>query len=428
MQSSGFEDKLLSKLDKIDPDQVQGYLSRILTQKYFLQTIFDHLDEGIIVTNRKLVIFFVNRKARSMLGWPRDRILTGENLDLNLAADHPLHDTLIDLRNRPRAIEGFEFAHGLREERMLSLSTLPMRALGMGEPDDGGEDEELLILLLHDVTERYRRQAEQARARRLTSMATLTSGVAHEIKNPLNSLNIHAQILAGEIREAKNEGHPLELAKAERAVEVIMEETKRLSHIVEQFIQAARPGVLHSENCDPRPLIERLEKIFRPECERAGISLTVTIEPDLPQLFVDEQQIMQALRNLTRNAIEALAERQEQARRKNEAFEPRIDIQARLDGDYVSISVGDNGPGITEESLEHIFEPYFTTKFSGSGLGLMVVYRIVNEHRGTLHVDTRLGEGTCFIVSLPLHKRPIRLLGQQAVQTARITFEERKDS
>lgn len=415
MQPSGFEDKFLSKLGKLDPDLVQNYLARLLAQKNFLLTIFDHLDEGIIVTNRNLAIFYVNRKARSMFGWPRDRSFAGEDLEAHLADGHPLHDTIHSLRGHPWAIEGYEFASGPREERTLSLSTLPMRTQTAGEGTEE-EGEDLLIILLHDVTERYRRQSEQARARRLTSMATLTSGIAHEIKNPLNSLNIHAQLLAAEVRLARDESRAIETDKGERAVQVIMEETKRLAHIVEQFIQAARPSILRFETRDLRPLLESLERIFRPECEQAGIELTLALDPELPPLFIDEHQLLQALRNLIRNAIEALGEKQEEARQAGEDFGPHLEIRAELEGDSVSLSVSDNGSGIAEESLEHIFEPYFTTKFGGSGLGLMVVYRIVNEHRGALHVDTRPGEGTRFIISLPLHKRPIRLLGHQAVQ------------
>jgi signal transduction histidine kinase len=264
------------------------------------------------------------------------------------------------------------------------------------------------------VTERYRRQSEQARARRLTSLATLTSGIAHEIKNPLNSLNIHAQILRGEVREAAGAGRSPDLAKTQRATEVIIEECGRLKHIVEQFIQAARPSAARFEQRDLRPLLEDLERIFRPECEQKRIRLAVTIDPELPPIPIDEHQLLQALRNLLRNAIEALAERAEKARAAGEDFEPRIELAARLEGDHVSLAVGDNGPGIGEEALEHIFEPYFTTKFSGSGLGLMIVFRIISEHRGALHVDTHPGEGTRFIISLPLEKRPIRLLGYQA--------------
>jgi PAS domain S-box-containing protein len=264
MQPSGFDDKLLARLGKLDPDQVQNYLARLLAQKQFLQTIFDHLDEGIIVTDGDLSIFFINRRARSMLGWPRDRSFVGEDLSERLAQDHPLHDIITSLRGRLRAIEGYEVAWGPRDRRTLSISTLPMRAQTGAEPEDEGE-ENLLIVLLHDVTERYRRQSEQARARRLTSLATLTSGIAHEIKNPLNSLNIHAQLLRAEVREAASQSRPPDLAKTTRATEVIIEESARLKHIVEQFIQAARPGAARFVTGDLRPLVDDLERIFRPE-------------------------------------------------------------------------------------------------------------------------------------------------------------------
>lgn len=424
MQPSGFEDKLLAKLDKLDPDQLQAYLIRQRAQKQFLLSVFDHLDEGIIVTDGELRILFVNRRARSMLGWPRDRTSVGERLDERIAEDHPLYEIIHSLKNDLRSIEGYEFSSGAREERTLSLSTLPMPVKGAGERID--EEENLLIVLLHDVTERHRRQSEQARLRRLASMATLTAGIAHEIKNPLNSLNIHAQLLSAEVRQATADARSPDLAKTERATRVIMEETKRLRHVVEQFIQAARPKTPRLELRELRPLLESAERIFRPECEQAGIHLVLSIDPDLPPLMIDDHQLLQAVRNLLRNAIEALGERLERTRQSGEHFEPRLELAARLEGDRVRILVSDNGPGIADSALEHIFEPYYSTKFGGSGLGLMVVYRIVSEHRGSLHVDTQPGGGTRFIISLPLSQRPVRLLGHQTGETPASINELRK--
>ena len=294
MQPSGFEDKLLAKLDKLDPDQLQAYLNRQRAQKQFLLSVFDHLDEGIIVTDGELRILFVNRRARSMLGWPRDRASVGERLDERIAEDHPFYEIVHSLKNDLRSIDGYEFSTGSREERTLSLSTLPMPVKGAGERVD--EEENLLIVLLHDVTGRQRRQSEQARLRRLASMATMTSGIAHEIKNPLNSLDIHAQILSAEVREATAEQRSPDLAKTERATRVIMEETGRLRHIVEQFIQAARPKTPRLELKELRPLLESAERIFRPECEQAGISMALSIDPDLPPLMIDDQQFLQAVR------------------------------------------------------------------------------------------------------------------------------------
>ncbi|HOE95904.1 MAG TPA: ATP-binding protein [Candidatus Sumerlaeota bacterium] len=407
MDNPGFEDKLLSRLGKLDPDQVQSYVTRVLSQRQFLLKIFDHLDEGIIVTDRELTLLFMNRRARTMMGWPRNRSVLGEPIDERLDPAHPLHECLGSLRGRLRAIDGFECSYG--RDRVLSLSTLPMRSAGSGEFGDE-EPEELLIILLHDITERKEREFEQARAKRLASLATLTSGIAHEIKNPLNALNIHAQLLHAEVRSARAEGRSPDLDKTERAVDVMLEELHRMGRTIEEFLQAARPRSPQLESRDLRPVLESARRIYDPECEERGVQFDLRVDPDLPPVMIDEHLMLQVLRNLLSNALDAMKVRAEQARETNEHYVPRLSVEARLAGDAVKLTITDNGTGIPEEMIEKISEPFFTTKFGGSGLGLMVVYRIIAEHRGALDVETHPGEGTRFTISLPLHIRPVRLL------------------
>src|SRR5690606_18407292 len=112
MNHSGFEDKLLARLDRLDPDQIQNYLTHVLGQRQFLQTIFDHLDEGILVTDASLRVLFANRKSRQMLGLSRSRPMIGESLLARLPADHPLTAFLEDLRENLRPIESYEFTVG----------------------------------------------------------------------------------------------------------------------------------------------------------------------------------------------------------------------------------------------------------------------------------------------------------------------------
>ncbi len=406
MQAKGFEDKLLARLDRLDPDQVQAQIARLMGQKQFLQTLMDHLDEGVVATDGALRVLFSNRKARAMLGLPRGRETTGEELGERLGAGHPLAELAAALKRNPRAVEEWEVQFGPREERTMSVTTLPMR----GPEAEDGEPEALLVLLLRDVTDRVQREAEKARAQRLASLATLTAGIAHEIKNPLNAINIHAQLLQGELEKARR--GEAELSRLERASDVILEETARLARVVEEFLLAARPRRPELAPHDLGALIGQVERIFRPECERCGIDLRVGVEPDLPAVMIDEHLMLQALRNLVRNAVDALCDEgwRERVALQEPGVVPRLEVEAVLRGERVELSVRDNGPGIGEGTLEHIFEPYYTTKTSGTGLGLMVVYRIVAEHRGQLHVDTRPGEGTRFVVALPLHQKPVRLL------------------
>ncbi len=408
----GFEDKLLSKLDKLDPDQVQNYITHLLGQKQLMQTVFDHLDEGIVVTDLNLRVLFLNRRARAMLGMSRVRSIVGEDLIARMPPDHRLAATIESLRGRLRPIENYESPYGPRDQRTVSISTLPMRL-----PESDDEENQLLILILRDVTDRVQRDNETARARRLTSMATLTSGIAHEIKNPLNSLNIHAQILEGEIEKLRARGHGREMAPFSRAGKIILEETARLARIIEQFLLAARPVSPNLEPRDLRDLFAQIDRIFRPECERCGVELRLAADPDVPSVLIDEHLMLQALRNLVRNALDALCDPAWRDTQPSDRFVPRIAIESRLAADAVQIIVQDNGPGIPEGTIEHIFEPYFTTKPGGTGLGLMVVYRIIAEHRGALHVDTQPGEGSQFVILLPLHQKPVRLLSHTTEKT-----------
>lgn len=415
MPASSFEDKLLSKLDKLHLEQIQDYLAQALAQKQFQQTVFDHLDQGVLVTDAALRLIFLNRKARAMLSLPGRRNLLGEYLP-DLVMIEPLQGVIASLMGRPRPIEGYECPAGARAERILSLTTVPMNGPGQLDIEHAGDAEEqpLLMILLSDATERHKRLEEQARAQRLASLTTLTSGIAHEIKNPLNSLNIHAQLLEQEIRRARDAGENPDLGKTERVAHVVRDETERLRVTVEEFLAAARPMRPNLERRPISELIEAAERLFRLECAERGVNLDIVIDPDLPPVLYDTHQMMQALRNLVRNAIEALTTENWRAwAAQDPDYEPAIGIEAHARTESVHLVVMDNGPGIPEEMLMKVFEPYYTTKFGGSGLGLMVVYRIVTEHRGLLHVDTKAGEGSRFEIALPIDERPIKLLAEK---------------
>lgn len=404
-QSRGFKDRFLSKFGKIDRHHIRDYLAQLLTQNQFLETIFDHLDEGIIVTDSKLRILYTNLISRRMLQWAPQKHFTGDPI-----TDHcprgELLDILKTMRKRPRPIEGYECDFGPEESRRLLV-----KAIALGSPEGAAlaeheAGESMWVFLLRDVTDRHRTIEEQSRAQRLASMALLTAGVAHEIKNPLNSLNIHAQIL---LREAEEESAPPDRENVRRAANVILEETARLTRIVNEFIHAARPTRPVMERKYLNQLIEDLARIFGPECEKAGIEMRLDLDPELPAMEMDAHLVFQALRNLVRNSIEAHLLGAE-SREAGQA--PFIGIRTKMTGDTAALEIADNGPGIAEAEIDKIFEPYYTTKFNGTGLGLMVVYRIITQHGGSIHAESKPGIGTRFLVSLPLAERPVRLLGE----------------
>lgn len=413
-KSKTFDDRFLSKIGKIDRSHIREYLAQTLSQKQFLETLFEHLDEGIIVTDSGLLVIHSNGIARRMLQWPPSKRYLGEALPM-LCPEGELRDVLHEMSSRPRLMEGREFPFGPKGDRRLVLKALPMDP--PEEEEAGRKPEPMWVFLLQDVTERYRSLEEQARAQRLASLALLTAGIAHEIKNPLNSLNIHAEILLKQ-GQAAEEGEGLDAQKVSRAASVILEETQRLTEIVNVFIQSARPQGPILEKHSINRVLEDIVRVLEPECEQSGVTLRADLDPDLPLILLDIHLMFQALRNLVRNALEAHQESMKSGRGDEGGEPPGIFLRTRLSAGAITIDVADNGPGIPEDKLDKIFEPYFSTKFDGTGLGLMVVYRVVTEHQGLIHVDSRPGVGTRFRITLPLTERPLRLLEEPRVETA----------
>lgn len=413
-QRRGFDDKLLAKIGKIDRRHLHDYIARLLSQKNFFETVFNHLSDGIIVADSRLRIIYSNPVARRMLLWPRRKFYLGEDL-AERSPEGELRELWVAMRRQPRPIDKYDCTVGKDGKRRITLTAISVEPEEGDEPAADDPEETMWVFLMHDVTERYKSIEEHARAQRLASLALLTSGIAHEIKNPLNSLNIHAQILLDEARQAGEAGGGIAPDKVRRAASVMLEETARLTEVVNQFIQASHPDKTVLEPHSLNRVIEDLIRVFKPECEKAGIELRTELEPGLPPVHLDPHLMFQALRNLVRNAIEARAtaapSESDSAAEPEPAF---ITLRTLQTGDSVAVEVADNGPGIPEEDIPRIFDAYFTTKFNGTGLGLLVVSRIVAQHGGSVHVDSRPGLGSRFIIRLPLTERPVRLLDEPA--------------
>lgn len=149
-------------------------------------------------------------------------------------------------------------------------------------------------------------------------------------------------------------------------------------------------------------VVESVAELLRPECERRRIDLVLDLDAENPALSLDPEQAKQAVLNLAKNALEAI-----------DKPAGRIVLRTVLRGDHLVVEVEDNGCGIAEDDRLRIFEPYHTTKFEGTGLGLMIVFRIVTAHGGEIGLDSELGEGATFRLAFPLHERPVRLLADE---------------
>jgi two-component system, sporulation sensor kinase E len=394
MQRSSFEGKFLSKLSKIDRRDIEGFLSHLVSEKNFLEVIFNAMVDGVIVLRPNLEVMYSNNRALELLNLTARRRIVGERLT-DLVNNREFADLVARFAlRREQAQAEIEFA--TTPPRFVSAHLIPLEA-------DSGQGAGSVVVMLRDITEARQHEQQQRRADRAIAFATLSAGLAHEIKNPLNSLMIHAQLLKRSLKEKRGR-KPADMERVEQSADIVNEEIRRLSGVVDQFLSAVRPTRPLTRESNINTLVDRVIATIRPEAEQKGIRLETAQDHDIPAVEVDPSQMTMAILNLLRNAFEAL----------ENTRDPKVTVRTSMVDGTFAVTVADNGSGIAEEDRARIFEPYFTTKERGTGLGLAIVSRIVDEHGGRMDIFSKPGEGTAVTLIFPAGDRAIRLLGTDA--------------
>ncbi|AXA37376.1 MAG: GHKL domain-containing protein [Candidatus Hydrogenedentota bacterium] len=401
MNSRQSSDRLLDKLPKMSEEQLRTVVESLRRKDHLWQQLFDALVDGVVVINSSLNVLYANRAAREMLRWDAHKLTTKQRLP-NLLPVGELASLVTRFALEPKPFTGVEIELPGPEPRWISVSILAV------EKDLDNQEETRFVLVMHDTTELHRVEAERQRAERAMTLATLAAGLAHEIKNPLNSLQIHAQLLQRALRErAKKSRKPAEWSRPLQSCDIIVEEIARLSNVVNQFLAAVRPTRPLFQRANINYHIERVLETIRPEIETKGIRLDVRLDHEIPPHDFDPQQMTQVLLNILKNAMEAV-----------EGCEnPTISVRTALeDAGWYRISISDNGVGIPNEEVKaRLFEAYYTTKPTGTGLGLAIVRRVIEDHGGEVWIDNNTsGRGSMVVMRFPLASPVRRLLGEPA--------------
>lgn len=378
-----FWNKLIERLDKLDPESVQAHFLRLAAERGQLETIFHALREGIVVLDGEGRIVFANRGAGRLLG-----------LDAAAAAGQPVGRYLpgIDWKPLLRRDAG-EWTRLASRELEVSYPEHRFLAIYLAPLDPPPEGRAGVVMILRDVTQERDHAVEMVESERLNAILLLAAGVAHEIGNPLNSLAIHLQLLDRELRAVPEDRRgPLQ-----ELLGVARGEIARLDQILAQFLKAIRPSLPNfGRHALPEIAAETLETLAAEIRDR---QVVVELEPaeNLPAAWVDRAQVRQAFFNVIRNAIQAMSGGG--VLRISFAAEDRL----------VGAVFQDTGPGIPADQMGDLFEPFRTRKAGGHGLGLMIVQRILRDHGGTLLVDSRPG-GTRLQLNFQRDDQRVRLL------------------
>lgn len=247
-----------------------------------------------------------------------------------------------------------------------------------------------MALRLKDREEKIKNQAKElVKADRFSTIGKMSTQIAHEIRNPLNAMGLKLELMEELLDEGESESLMEEL---KGAIQAIGKEIDRLREITDYYLKFAKFPRVEKEWVDLSVVLHDIITFYSEEARRKGIDVEMQLEKPM-RVHVDPNLLRHAVANLLRNAIEALHGQEKGA--------GRISVRSWRDGASIRVQIKDNGPGIPAEVLGHVFEPFFSTKKTGTGLGLTLVQQVLQEHAGEVRVTSEAGEGTTFVLSIP---------------------------
>jgi PAS domain S-box-containing protein len=343
--------------------------------------IIRSISTGIVVVNKDGAVRDANPAAALLFGLPPE--VQGHALDSLPVVSLLPKETQEQLRaeiqralgqspGKPQAIRAVLYRVQGRE-RWVDLRAVPFA--------DANGDIEGVLLLSEDTTEELRAKERLLRSERLATVGRMAAQVAHEIRNPLSSIGLNAELLEDDLAHTE---------EGRRLLKAIQSEVDRLAAITEEYLRYARLPIPQLRPLSLHGFLSSLCDFLRPETEARKVQLRLQLSPGELELRADESQLRQALLNLIRNAFEALSEKG-----------TLVLLRASREEEFAEIAVTDDGPGIPEEVLPRIFEPFFSTKSGGTGLGLALTQQLIEGHGGQLSVKTS-PNGTTFLLRLPL--------------------------
>lgn len=437
-----FVKKASQKISKLSDEQVERLIDSLNAENDVLDSIVESLSTALVIVDGGWHIIKANKAAKRILPVHQAGVIrrTGEHFsgdsirsdihtDLfvwDFLDDETIADFLRSCAREERTNVSEEFSFTANDKtRFVSMKVLPLVQKKFLHESERQETVITgFIITADDITERRHQEILLHRMESLASLTNLAASVAHEIKNPLGAISIHIQLLQKAVRKSREGDGMLPQEKfMETYLDVINEEIGSLNKIVLDFLFAVRPVQASFTLCEPDSLVERTVMLFKPEFISKGVSVDLSLCRTSPRLLIDEKLFKEVIVNLSQNALAAILERFPCDTVDLRGFEKdggdvrdssvqrgSFVIESAVKNDKYFLTVADNGCGMDENTVARIFEPYYTTKADGTGLGLTMVYKVIKEFRGDIDVKSVKNHGTVFTLSLPVPQTSTMLL------------------
>lgn len=371
-------EKIYQRLPSLEGKELQQTVTYLDRERQLLHAIFHLLSESILLVQSNGIIEFFNESASQLLGLPKSPLPS-----MPLWHWIPLLKNFFSSpTNSSPDVLSKETALIYPEKRWVRIHV---------QPFSEKFEEQRWIVLLQDITQEREASEEQRWQEQMDSVVQLSSEVAHELGNPLNSISIHLQLIQRTLSSLVSSHSSKKFSPVFSSLSICQSEVQRLDGIVQQFLQSVRPRALDLKRGSPLPTLQKVLSVLQPQLENAHITVQWNIPDHLPTIFMDAARLHQAFFNLLKNAMEAIG------------TNGWIRISFLQDEQFLMVAFADSGCGFSKEQAAHVLSRHpHTQKPSGHGIGMLIVQRILREHNGSVEMESKKEVGSIVYLKFPL--------------------------
>lgn len=407
---SRYVERVIDMLPKLSSEEVKRVLMEVVSENSMLDSLIESFSTGLILVDKKWRILQVNKAAKRILRISPDEEKYEDELLFNVIEENEeISEWLKNIADTHKTNVREEFSSSSSSDgsvRFLAVSVFSF----VQKTEISGS-----VVKIEDITQQKAKAVLDRRLENMEGLTNLAAGMAHEIKNPLGAISIHIQLVQKAISKKRGGDGTLPDKKfLEEHLDIVNDEIEKLNDLVMDFLFAVRPVNAKLTLSDPEEILSSICDFVSPEFNKSHVLLKMELLKEKKRIMIDEKLFRQVIINIAQNAFYAVKAKFPGCTEENTNSQemPGIVIfKTTIIEDNFVISISDNGIGMDSETVGRIFEPYFTTKANGTGLGMTMSYKIIKEFGGDIQVKSEKGTGSVFFISLPVPQTETKLLG-----------------